>query len=320
MIKKQVLKSEKKRSIVYLTRFAFKNKSIFENVCDYLLLKEDEHADSFMNIKQKFSFTNKQFKTIIQNGERSGAFNRFIALSPIQVKANGKLITKNKETRMLKLSAKHLATMKLNDSLDFELNEANESLMDAEFTEDLCAVSSIGCAQLNTTPLYTQILARIEETGKDGISVKKLGTLFGFDFYKSRRLGTNLQTYPDLLTIMKETRHCRAKFQTLVMRKFLNLNDKIKPLEPQAIEDPAKTEVVSGEQDKTAAKEIVIEPVMTIVKRDNQSVKTIQAIMPDRMMSRKKIILSYLEKHRICTKYEMDKEIRRIEIGMILLD
>ena len=121
-----MLKSEKKRSIVYLTRFAFKNKSIFENVCDYLLLKEDGYADSFVNIKQKFSFTNKQFKTIIQNGEKLGAFNRFISLSPIQVKANGKLISKNKETRMLKLTDKHLATMKLNDSMDFELNDANE--------------------------------------------------------------------------------------------------------------------------------------------------------------------------------------------------
>ena len=35
--------------------------------------------------------------------------------------------------------------------------------------------------------------------------------------------------------------------------------------------------------------------------------------MSDRTMARKKIVPSYLEKNKICTKYEIDKEIRKIE-------
>lgn len=59
--------------------------------------------------------------------------------------------------------------------------------------------------------------------------------------------------------------------------------------------------------------EKVIEPELVIIKRDNQSTKTIQALMSDRSVTRKKIVLNYLEKHKICTKYEIDKEIRTIE-------
>ena len=29
-----------------------------------------------------------------------------------------------------------------------------------------------------------------------------LGTLFGLDFYKSRRMGANLQAYPEIVTII----------------------------------------------------------------------------------------------------------------------
>lgn len=56
-----------------------------------------------------------------------------------------------------------------------------------------------------------------------------------------------------------------------------------------------------------------VQPELVIIKRDNGSSKTIQALMSDRSVTRKKIILNYLEKHQICTKYEIDKEIRSIE-------
>lgn len=87
LIKKQVLKSERQRSIVYLMRYAFKNKTLAENVCDYLMQKgvETDYADSFVSIKRKFSFSNKQFKTLVQNGERAGIFKRFTLPVTVQV-------------------------------------------------------------------------------------------------------------------------------------------------------------------------------------------------------------------------------------------
>lgn len=83
LIKKQVLKSAQQRSIIYLFCYAFKNKTLVENVCDYLMQKGDDknecqYADSFVGVKRKFSFTNKQFKTLVQHGERLGLFKRFI--------------------------------------------------------------------------------------------------------------------------------------------------------------------------------------------------------------------------------------------------
>jgi hypothetical protein len=56
--------------------------------------------------------------------------------------------------------------------------------------------------------------------------------IFGFDFYKSRRLGSNLQTNPEIVTIMKETCHGKAKYQNLVLRKFfwVGFNRSIDPL------------------------------------------------------------------------------------------
>lgn len=84
LIKKQVLKSEKMRSIIYLKRYAFKNKTLVENVSEFLMSKglakdpEFNYTDTFVNIKKKFSFSNKQFKTLVHNGERLGVFKRFM--------------------------------------------------------------------------------------------------------------------------------------------------------------------------------------------------------------------------------------------------
>ena len=95
---------------------------------------------------------------------------------------------------------------------------------------DLSAISQsfinecLGSSQSYLTPLYTQLFAKINEHGAEGISIKKLGTLFGLDFYKSRRMGANLQAHPDVVTIIKETSRMRAKYQTVMLRKYLHAN------------------------------------------------------------------------------------------------
>jgi hypothetical protein len=48
-----------------------------------------------------------------------------------------------------------------------------------------------------------------------------------------------------------------------------------------------------------------------ILKKDKSQV--IQALVSNRAIMRKKLILDYLHKHRICTKYEINKEIRTYE-------
>jgi hypothetical protein len=58
--------------------------------------------------------------------------------------------------------------------------------------------------------------------------------------------------------------------------------------------------------------------VIGIVKRDGQSTTNIQALISNRALTRKKLILDYVEKHRICTKYEITKEIRTYETQMEL--
>lgn len=85
-------------------------------------------------------------------------------------------------------------------------------------------LSSLGKAQSHQLPLFAQMFAQIEQVGKAGISLKQIGTLFAFDFYKSRRMGNNLQSHPDVVTILKETNKGKTKFQTIVLRRFRNLN------------------------------------------------------------------------------------------------
>ena len=213
---------------------------------------------------------------------------------------------------MLKLSESQIDLMK-KISICPPVNELNETCeSEVEQDDNDGDLDYMGIQQLNTMPLYTQILTRIEQSGKEGISLKKLGNIFGFDFYKARRLGTNLQTHPEIVTIMKETHGGRAKFQTLVMRKLLKLNIKSSPKVLNSIESSISNEI-SNEVKSIDSNEKVIEPELVIIKRDNQSTKTIQALMSDRSVTRKKIVLNYLEKHKICTKYEIDKEIRTIE-------
>ena len=259
LIRKQVLKSEKKRSIIYLMKYAFRNKSYLENVCEFLASKqsdstEHKYSDSFVNIKKRFHFSNKQFKTLVHNGEKQGMFKRFIINYKIKVKKNSKTIVKTRQSRMLKLTDfyfKSLITSQedLNETIDNSLLLDNDDENQEEDDEDTKKANSlvecIGSEQSNTLPLYAQIMNRIELSGKDGISLKKLGHIFGFDFYKARRLGSNLQTNPEIVTIMKETSHGKAKYQNLVLRKFLKFNSN-----PIVTNENSQTAVSSSDTDQ----------------------------------------------------------------------
>ena len=208
LITKQLLKSEKQRSIVYLRRFAFKNKTPLENVKDWLM-RRPSLTDSLVNIKRHLSYSGKQFKTMVSNGERQKIFERVYSTEPITVKKNKKLVSKTRQGRMLRLN------------VDRVVQQEEDSLEQPDEDNGLVIVQDIGVEQSQSTPLYTQILSKIQMCGKDGVALKQLGVLFGLDFYKSRRLGSNLQTNPDLVTIMRETVRGKAKYQSIAFRKVL---------------------------------------------------------------------------------------------------
>ena len=276
LIKKQVLTSEKKKSVVQLTKFACRIKSSSEKLVDYLLKKKDnndEYSDSASNIKKSLNISNKQFKTLIQSGERQGILMRFFITVQVNIKKNkssSKLYPKSRQIRMIKLSETYVKQY---------LSNKDDEICVEEDDQVECELGSlIGKSQQNYTSLYTQIFDQIDQCGKDGISLKQLGHLFGFDFYKSRRIGSNLQTHPDIVTMIKETNRGKAKYQTIFLRKYLS--------------DPKRAQ----------PQQITILPQ-----------KNIQALVSNRMANRKKIIEDYLNKNKICTKYELTREIRENE-------
>ena len=82
LIKRQVVASEKTRSLVHLTRFALKKKNLMETVCDYLLAigqrssggsmtNHEACADTFTNIRMNLGLTQKKFKNLIPIAERA---------------------------------------------------------------------------------------------------------------------------------------------------------------------------------------------------------------------------------------------------------
>lgn len=85
----------------------------------------------------------------------------------------------------------------------------------------------LGSAQSYRLPLFPTIFAQIEQFGAAGVSLKQIGRMFAFDFYKSRRMGNNLQAHPEIVTIMKETNKGKSKFQTIALRRFLSLPPKV---------------------------------------------------------------------------------------------
>lgn len=57
---------------------------------------------------------------------------------------------------------------------------------------------------------------------------------------------------------------------------------------------------------------------LLILRRDGQPNQSIQALISNRMHNRKKIIVDYLNKHKICTKYDITREIRAQESALKL--
>jgi hypothetical protein len=197
------------------------------------LNKGTGYCDSFANLKKNLHLANKQFKTMIQTAEKQNILKRFFKPVECKIKKHknsDKVQTKKRQIRMVKLTDAYYKMMlshkqmgeneggdDLSDTAELgELNEAGPSELTVSLRD------SIGSEQAYIYPLYTQIFSKIEEYDKEGISLKQLGTLFGLDFYKSRRMGANLQTHPEIVTIIKETDRGKAKYQTIVFRKFLS--------------------------------------------------------------------------------------------------
>lgn len=277
LVKKQVLTSEKKKSVVQLVKFACRIKSSCEKLVDYLLNKKDnqyEYSDLSSNIKKSLNISTKQFKTLIQSCERQSIVKRFFITVQVNLKKNKsstKLYPKNRQVRMIKLTETYVK--------QYMSSKDDETCIEEDDQVECESSSLIGTVQQNNTSLYTQIFDLIDQFGKEGISLKQLGHLFGFDFYKSRRLGSNLQIHPDVVTMIKETNRGKAKYQTIFLRKYLS--------------DPKHTQ--TPEQ-------------ITILPQKN-----IQALVSNRMINRKQIIQDYLIKNKICTKYELTREIREHE-------
>lgn len=81
LIKRQTVVSEKKRSLVHLARFAFKRKNILESLCDYLLARGhsyEECCDTLANARQNLGLTQKKFKNVIANAEKSNMVVEFL--------------------------------------------------------------------------------------------------------------------------------------------------------------------------------------------------------------------------------------------------
>lgn len=205
-------------------------------------------------------------------------------------KNSNKFYTKTRQIRMIKLTDSYIKT------LEKQKNEISlvddEMLVDYDDTEENTISNQLGTAQSFTKTMYSQIFEKIEEYGKEGVALKQIGHLFALDFYRSRRMGANLQTHPEILTLIKETNRGKAKYQTISLRKFQNT--------------PAES-LQNNNNNNLESEEL------TIQRREGQTNKNIQAIMSNRTLSRKKIVQSYLEKNRICTKYEITREIRSQE-------
>jgi hypothetical protein len=291
LVKKQSFSSEKKRSVIHLTRYAYKKRTVVEDVCEYLLIKhfrEKKNAktasadpmpyyfDTFTNIKQKLGIAAKKFKTTIVSAEKQNILKRdFINLEYRVKKNKNASVLKTRPVRIIKLTEAYFKTMlsdntytKLvsdtiattadcgaaNEDYEYSINEENtNSLHDLNETgsaandDEFSSISAgsirkfLGSKQSYLTPIFTQIFEIVEEHAENGISLKEIGILFGLGFYKSRRLGANLQAHPDIVTIIKETTRMRAKYQTIMLRKFLNPSETKKLLEPSPPPTPLTT-------------------------------------------------------------------------------
>lgn len=330
LIKRHLISSERKRSVVYLARFAYKHSSQIETICEYLLQKYKKtgstSGDSFLNIKRNLSFTSRQFKTVVQNGEKSNLLKRYMRSYEHKFKKSknsDRFHTKTRQIRMVRLTDAYLqnnATSSKGSATCPNVDESDDDELDEDEpgrSASLC--SYLGTAQSNLYPLYSQIFAKIEENGREGISLKQLGSLFGLDFYRSRRMGTHLQAHPEIVTKIKETNRGKAKFQTIVMRKFLELKREKSDtnLSLQQSQSSSQTSLLAGEASLTTIVDSPAngesEEILILKRNDGNKNNSIQALMSNRTLNRKKLIMDHLEKHKIATKYEITKEIRTYE-------
>ena len=310
-IEKKTVSSQKQRCVVYIKRFDQKNETNLEKILNYLSNKKDKQEFTDV-LREKFNLGTKQFKNVAALGEKQNVFKRITTRVDSSMNFEGtideddeeddedgnedtnssvekkKSKQKTKCVRLLRLTnpnASYGATLNNEEDEDFDENDGN--LNDIE---TLCREQKIDL------PIYTQIFKYIERCGEAGVSLKVLGKLFGFDFYKARRIGANLQTHPDVITLVKETERGKAKYQTIIMKKFLNTVNAKSSVQAQ--------KQVSSSSTISATCELSVK---------NTENKPIQAIASERQVKRKQIVLDYLEKHKICSKFEIDKEIRRIE-------
>lgn len=186
LVKKQVLTSEKKKSIIHLTKFACKVKSLSEKVCDYLIRRNqnedggEKYSDTAYNLKKVLNVSNKQFKTLLQTTEKQGILKRYLTTVEAtfkKYKTSNKLYSKNRQVRMIKLNESYVKQY---------LSNQEETILDEDDQTDEANTSEIlGMAQSNHISLYTQIFDKIDQCGKEGISLKQIGNLNHFVFLQN---------------------------------------------------------------------------------------------------------------------------------------
>jgi hypothetical protein len=336
LISKQCISSDKKRSLIHLSRYAFKMQTTLENVCAYLLKITDSgnssssskppHSDSFANIKRNVGLTNKQFKNLVQNAEKQLLLRRFFMPVTCKMKKNKSLKKisdkqQQRQIRMVKLTDEYLASKErraginnteiISDEIDAETScgEANDENGPIENS----LVELLGSEQSDQVPLLVQVFRQIERYGSEGVSLRQLGAMFGLDFYKSRRLGSNLQTHPEIAVLVRETVHGKAKYQIVALRKFFDQKSIMQQSTvAHTSSKPQQEDTVDVSQHES--NEAI--SIQTSQATRQPTKEKIQAIMSQRAISREQLIMSYIKKHRICTKYELTKEIRQMEASM----
>lgn len=162
---------------------------------------------------------------------------RYTGAAPVPTKSssNKEQVAKPRPVRMVRLTSEFFKSHMTSGgviSSSGGIGSTNGEEETEEADDDQTSLSSLrrtlGSAQSHNLPLYALMFAKIEQFAKDGVSLKQIGTMFALDFYKSRRMGNNLQAHPEIVTIMKETNKGKTKFQTIVMRKFLVLTSKVR--------------------------------------------------------------------------------------------
>jgi hypothetical protein len=103
----------------------------------------------------------------------------------------------------------------------FDISEIGDPSFTIEtHTRPVDLKTMIGNDQSIDIPLYSRIFAKLEESGSEGIPIKSFGAIFGFDFYKSRRIISNLQTHSKVVTFINESSDHKSKYQRIVLKKF----------------------------------------------------------------------------------------------------